>query len=317
MTLVPRWWPREKWPASFPIQERIFAINKETGLLTKCHWQPYPTDKPTILLIHGLEGCTESHYMLGLAHKIYKAGWNCVRINQRNCGGSVHLTPTLYHGGLSNDFVRIIQEISEKDGCQEIYLVGYSMGGNLILKLAGEMGSSLPSLRAAATVCPNIHPAACVLALQKPSNRLYHGYFLNSLKRKLQNKARLYPGKWDLSGLSSISTMWDFDDVYTGPDGGFRDATDYYESSGSRRVLAAIQIPTLVIMSQDDPFIPFEIFSEPALHSNPNIQLISSAHGGHCGFFQGIRHNEDPFWAENRIIDFIREQSNPQGSFHH
>jgi uncharacterized protein len=244
--------------------------------------------------------------MRGLAQKAWEAGWNSIRINQRNCGGSEHLAPTLYHNGLSQDFLHIIREITEQDGCHQVWLVGYSMGGNLTLKLAGEVGSSLSSLRGVVAVCPNIQPAACVRALQRPSNWMYHQYFLKSLKAKLRKKSQLYPGQWDLSGLSNIRTMWEFDEAYTAPDGGYRDATDYYEKSAARNGLASITIPTLIITSQDDPFIPYDIFTEPSLHSNPSIQLMAPPHGGHCGFFQRSHPHEDPFWAENRIIDFIR-----------
>jgi predicted alpha/beta-fold hydrolase len=287
-------------------QDRIFQVTPEIGLLTKCHWQPSPSTHPTVLIVHGLEGCTESHYMRGLAQKAWEAGWNSIRINQRNCGGSEHLTPTLYHNGLSQDYLGIIREITEQDGCHQVWLVGYSMGGNLTLKLAGELGSSLSSLRGVVAVCPNIQPAACVRALQRPSNWIYHRYFLKSLKAKLRKKSQLYPDQWDLSRLSSIRTMWEFDEVYTAPDGGYRDATDYYEKSAARNVLASITIPTLIMTSQDDPFIPYDIFTEPSLHSNPWIQLLAPPHGGHCGFFQRSLPHEDPFWAENRIIDFIR-----------
>jgi uncharacterized protein len=311
MTLIPRWWPRENFPPGMPVQDRIFQVTPEIGLLTQCHWQTSPSSHPTLLTLHGLEGCTESHYMRGLALKAWKAGWNSIRVNQRNCGGSEHLTPTLYHNGLSQDYLAIIREITEKDGCQEIWLVGYSMGGNLTLKLAGEVGSAVSSLRGVVAVCPNIQPAACVRALQHPSNWLYHRYFLKSLKAKLRKKSQLYPGRWDISHLSSIRTLREFDDVYTAPDGGYRDATDYYEQSAARNGLSSIAIPTLIITAQDDPFIPYDMFTEPSLHSNPWIHMNTPTHGGHCGFLQQSRPHEDPFWAENRIIDFIRIHTEP------
>ena len=306
MTLIPRLWPRENFPAGMPTQNRIFQVTPESALLTKCHWQIFPSKHLTVLIVHGLEGCTESHYMQGLAQKAWQAGWNSIRINQRNCGGSEHLAPTLYHNGLSQDYLSILQEITERDKCQNLWLVGYSMGGNLILKLAGELGSSFSALRGVVAVCPNIHPATCVLALQYPSNWIYHQYFLKSLKATLRKKSLLYPGKWDISRLSRIRTMWEFDEAYTAPDGGFRDAADYYEKSAAGNVLSSISIPTLIITSQDDPFIPSDIFTEPALYSNPWIQRMAPAHGGHCGFFQRFCSSEDHFWAENRIIDFIR-----------
>ncbi len=317
MTLLPRWWPRGATPTGMPTQHRIFQITPETGLLTKCHWQPSPGNKPTVLMIHGLEGCTESHYMIGLAQKVWGKGWNCIRINQRNCGGSEHLTPTLYHNGLSQDYGQIIQEITEKDGCQYIWLIGYSMGGNLTLKLAGEMNSTLPSLRGVAAVSPNIQPASCVRALQRPSNWIYHQHFLQSLKAKLQRKAQLYPGKWDLSQLPKIQNMREFDDVYTAPDGGFHDAKDYYAKSAAENTLKSIAIPTLIITAQNDPFIPFDIFDNPSLIENTFIQLLAPKQGGHCGFFQHRQPQEDPFWAENRIVDWIQQQINITPTAHH
>ncbi|MDH5426848.1 MAG: alpha/beta fold hydrolase [Nitrospirota bacterium] len=309
MTIVPRWWPRGNTPAFFLAQQRIFQITPETGLLTQCHWQPSPTNKPTVLLIHGLEGCTESHYMVGLAHKIWAKGWNCIRINQRNCGDSEHLTPTLYHNGLSQDYSQIIQEITNVDGCRQIWVIGYSMGGNLTLKLAGEMGGTLPTLSGVAAVSPNIQPAACVRALQHPSNWIYHHHFLRSLKAKLTRKDRLYPGKWNLAHLPNIQTMWEFDDVYTAPDGGYRHAEDYYEQSAAEKTLTAIRIPTLIITAQDDPFIPYDIFHRSSLHHNALIELFAPSHGGHCGFVQHPQAQEDSFWAENRIIDWIEQKA--------
>jgi uncharacterized protein len=311
MTLIPRWWPRRPFPAGMPIQERIFRVAPEVGLLAKCHWQSSPSQRPTVLIVHGLEGCTESHYMRGLAQKVWEAGWNSIRINQRNCGGSEHLTPTLYHNGLSQDYCSIIQEVTEQNGCRRVWLVGYSMGGNLTLKLAGESGSSLPSLHGIVAVCPNIEPAACVRALQLPSNWIYHQYFLKRLKATLRRKAQLYPGHWDLSQLSGIRTMREFDEAYTAPDGGFRDAADYYKKSAARNLLSSITIPALIITAQDDPFIPYDMFADPVLHANPWIHLMAPIHGGHCGFFQRSHPHEDPFWAENRIIDFIRIHEEP------
>ena len=312
MTLMPRWWPRGIAPPGMPTQHRTFQITSETKLLTKCHWQPSPHNKPTVLLIHGLEGCTESHYMIRLSHKIWRKGWNCIRINQRNCGDSEHLTPTLYHNGLSHDYQQVIQEITEQDKCQRNWLIGYSMGGNLTLKLAGEIGNALPSLQGVAAVSPNIHPASCVRALQRPTNWIYHHHFLRSLKAKLKRKDQLYPGTWDLSQLPAIRTMWQFDEVYTAPDGGYQDAIDYYAKSAAANNLKSIAIPTLIITAQDDPFIPFDIFANPLVKENSFIQLLSPKHGGHCGFFQQHQPQEDPFWAENRIVDWIEYQMNTQ-----
>ena len=137
---------------------------------------------PGLILVHGLEGCHESHYMRGLPHKAWYAGFNVIRFNQRNCAGTEHLTPTLYNGGLSQDIRAVADELVSKDGIQVIFVAGYSMGGNLVLKMAGEARNEFPALRGVAAVCPNIHPAACVAALEERRNWVYHKHFMVKLK---------------------------------------------------------------------------------------------------------------------------------------
>jgi len=247
--------------------------------------------------------------MRGIAHKAWHAGFHVVRLNQRNCAGTEHLTPTLYHGGLSQDIRKVVEDLTNKDGLQSIWLAGYSMGGNLVLKMAGEVRDSLPAFKGVAAVCPNIHPAACVEALEQPRNWIYHEHFMVKLKARLTRKAKLFPGKWDVSRYPHIRTMSQFDDAYTAPDGGFRNGADYYEQTGSRHILHRITVPTLMITAQDDPFIPIATFHIPSLQSNPLIRLLTPSHGGHCGFIQRSPVDEDSAWAENRIVDFIQEGS--------
>lgn len=305
MTLLPRWWLRSGLLKGIPTETRFFRVASESVLMTKCHWQSVPQHHDTLLLVHGLEGCTESHYMRGIAHKAWRAKLNVIRINQRNCGGTEHLTPTLYNGGLSGDLRAIVDELATSDKLDRVWVAGYSMGGNLALKLLGEAGDSLPALQGGMAVCPNIHPAACVRALQRPRNFIYHRYFLTRLKERLTRKARFFPDQWDLSRLPAIRTLWEFDDVYTAPDGGYHDAAEYYERSGARHLLDGIRRPTLIITAQDDPFIPYETFDIAALKANRHIQFLAPPHGGHCGFLERHRMGEDGFWAENQIIEFI------------
>ncbi|WP_447971063.1 YheT family hydrolase [Nitrospira sp. M1] len=285
--------------------DRQFQVDAKSQITAKCHWQKHAAQCPTLLIIHGLEGCSESHYMLGIAHKAWQTGINVVRLNQRNCGGTEHLTPTLYHTGMSGDLRAVILELIDHDKLSNLWLAGFSMGGNLALKLAGEIGDSFQSLHGVVSVCPNIHPAACVEALQQPRNLIYHHFFLPRLKARLRRKAQHFPHRWDLSQLASIRTMRQFDDVYTAPDAGYRDAADYYEQCGARHVLHNIRVPTLIVTSQDDPFIPFDTFRINAIASNPFIQLIATETGGHCGFLQRSQPHEDHFWIENRIIQFV------------
>ena len=244
--------------------------------------------------------------MMGLAHKAWHAGINVVRMNQRNCGGTEELTPRLYHTGLSEDLLAVGTELAQVDNLSNIWIAGFSMGGNLTLKLAGEVKNTRSYFRGFVGVCPNIQPAVCVKALQLPKNLIYHNYFLHRLKARLQRKARHFPHSWNLTHLPSIRTMWEFDNLYTAPDGGYNDAPDYYERCGAYRTLQNIQLPTLIITAQDDPFIPFHMFQNEAIALNPYIQLVAPEFGGHCGFYQRPQTHEDGFWVENRIIEFLQ-----------
>ncbi len=311
MTIVPRLWPRRDLLRNVPTEARLFSVAKDTKLLGFCHWQRNKKTCRTVVLVHGLEGCSESHYMRGIATKAWRAGLNAVRLNQRNCGGTESLTPTLYHSGLSADYQTVIKELATVDGLPDIWLVGYSMGGNLVLKTAGEAGADFPALQGVLAVCPNIDPAACVTALEHPSNRLYHSYFLKRLKARMRRKATWFPDKFDLSDLRAIGSMREFDDRYTAPDGGYHNAAEYYERAGARHVLAQIRVQTVILTAQDDPFIPYAMFQAPALRSNPRIKLIAPRYGGHCGFFQRSTPNEDSYWAENRLVEIIAKAPSP------
>jgi predicted alpha/beta-fold hydrolase len=244
--------------------------------------------------------------MRGIAAKAYRAGFNVIRMNQRTCGGSEHLTPTLYNSGLSQDYRAVVHELARTDGLDRIWLVGYSMGGNLVLKAAGEAGSSETALAGAIAVCPNIDPPKCVEALEQPRNWIYHRHFLVSLKARLRRKAELFPGKWDLKELDGIARISEFDDRYTAPDGGYASGADYYDRAGARHVLDSIAVPILIITAQDDPFIPYSIFTVPLIQRHPKIRVIAPRYGGHCGFFHWAHNGEDPYWAENRIVDFLQ-----------
>jgi predicted alpha/beta-fold hydrolase len=301
-------WPR-KFPRLPPGTSREFEVEPGTRIRGECHWQARPQDRPTLVLVHGLEGSSESKYMLGLAERAFLAGWNAVRLNQRNCGGTESLTPTLYHSGRSDDFRAVLSELIERDHLPEIFFAGYSMGGNLVLKMAGDLASGAPrELRGVAGVCPSLDLAACVDALGLPRNFLYEARFVSGLKARMRRKVKLYPGKYDISGLARVRTVREFDDVMTARYCGFRDAADYYARSSAARVVGAIRVPTLVLTAQDDPFVPCESFSVPALTENQHITLLAPKHGGHCAFISPHRAGER-FWAEARVMEFCRQKS--------
>ncbi|HKY73535.1 MAG TPA: alpha/beta fold hydrolase [Nitrospira sp.] len=305
MTLVPRYWSRGRLLTGIPSERRFFRTAPETQLLGFCHWQPHRRTVQTALLLHGLEGCSDSHYIHGIAAKAYAAGLNVVRINQRTCGGTEHLSPTLYNSGLSADYRSVVRQLAETEELNRIWLIGYSMGGNLLLKATGEMGTDEPALAGTVVVCPNIDPSRCVIELERPGNWLYHRHFLTGLKARVRRQAALMPGKWDLTGLNRITRISEFDDRYTAPDGGYANAADYYDRSGARHVLNRIAVPTTIITAQDDPFIPYSMFITPLIQQHASIRLIAPVHGGHCGFFQTRQAQEDRYWVENRIIEIV------------
>jgi predicted alpha/beta-fold hydrolase len=311
MTLAAKFYPRGNPLRKIPMETRLFTVAPQTQLLGLCHWQRGRHPAETVILVHGLEGCGNSHYMEGLAAKAWNAGLNVIRLNQRTCGGTEHLAPSLYNCGLSMDIKAVVTELTTIDGFESISLIGYSMGGNLVLKMAGEAGGSVPSLTGVFAVCPNIDPTQCIAALERPDNRMYHDYFFKRLKERVLKKAALFPGRWDVAPLRSMQTVREFDQCYTAPDGGYESAAQYYERSGARHVLGDIRVPTVILTAQDDPFIPSGMFEIPAIKTNPFIELIVTGSGGHCGFFQRRQSYEDHYWAENRLIDMISAQPAP------
>ena len=179
-TLAATFWPRRfpRLPQSTP---REFETEPGTRILGECHWQPAPRETPTLVLVHGLEGSSQSGYMMGLAERALSAGWNAVRLNQRNCGGTESLTPTLYNSGLSVDYRAVLSELIERDALPEIFFAGYSMGGNLVLKMAGELASAAPrELRGVAAVCPCIDLALCSDSLAIRGNFVYQRHFVGA-----------------------------------------------------------------------------------------------------------------------------------------
>src|SRR6266567_3881913 len=246
-TVAAAFWPRRfpRLPRSTP---REFETEPGTRIRGECHWQSRPRERPTLVLVHGLEGSSESGYMLGLAERAFAAGWNAVRLNQRNCGGTESLTSTLYNSGLSCDYLAVLTELIERDLFSGIFFAGYSMGGNLVLKMAGELASAAPrQLRGIATVCPVLELARCVDAVGLPSNFLYQRHFVGGLKGRMRRKAKLFPGKFDLGPMASLRTLREFDDVITATYCGFLDASDYYARSSALRVVGDIRVPALIV----------------------------------------------------------------------
>jgi predicted alpha/beta-fold hydrolase len=281
-----------------------------------CHWQRAATspDHPitrspdsamTVIIVHGLEGSVESQYVIGTGSKAWAAGMNVVRMNMRNCGNTETLTPTLYHSGLSADVGAVAEELIRADALDRIAIVGFSMGGNLVLKLAGEWGDRAPEqVKAFATVSPAMDLAASADALHSWKNWLYEQRFLRGLRRRYRRKALLFPDRYDLAHLRRFPSIREFDDKITARYEGFAGAEDYYQRASSSRVLDKIRIPTLVIHSNDDPFIRILPETRQKLTNNPAIQWVETSRGGHCAFLADPN-GYDGRWAERQIVDFI------------
>ena len=299
-----------------PAEERLVEVEAGTKIRCWCYWQKPDRSTPlTLIVVHGLEGSSDSQYMHGVARNGLAAGMNVVLMNQRNCGGMDHCAPTLYNSSLSGDVAAVVRNILENDGVSRFALIGFSMGGNLVLKLAGEWGNEgPPQFRAVAAVCPAIDLAASADALHEPANRIYEYYFLMQLFQRLRRKARFFPDRFDLSRLRGISTLRQFDDRITAHYCGFTGADDYYARAAAANVIDRIAVPTLIIHAKNDPFIRMQSETLRRIAANPNITYIETADGGHCAFL-GEReggHNgdaaDDGRWAEREVVEFVASQ---------
>jgi uncharacterized protein len=306
MTIAAAFWLRTfRLPQA---EDRLFQVDTESRLLARCHWQPGKRpDVPVLVIVHGLEGSSDSNYVMGVAEKAFAAGFHVLRLNQRNCGGTEALTPTLYNSGMSGDYCAVFAELSGADGFQQIFFVGYSMGGNLVTKMAGEYGDSPPgALKGVCTVCPAIDLAASADALERRDNFFYQRHFVTGLMSRYGRKAKLFPERYSQNGFGRIRTVREFDDEITAPQFGYRDAQEYYEAVGAKKVVSQVRVPMLMITAQDDPFVPYASFLRANIAHNPAIRFLAPEHGGHCGFISKYNGTER-FWAEQRIVDFCDE----------
>jgi predicted alpha/beta-fold hydrolase len=293
-------------------EERLVEVAPGIDVRCWCYWYGDDRTKPlTLVVVHGLEGSSDSQYMLGVARNGLAAGMNVVLMNQRNCGGMDHWAPTLYNSSLSGDVAAVVRSVLEKDGVSRFALIGFSMGGNLVLKLAGEWGSEGPAqFRAVAAVCPAMDLAASADALHEPANRIYEYYFLMRLFRRLRRKARLFPDNFDVSRLRGISSLRLFDDRITAYYCGFAGADDYYARAAAANVVDRIVVPTLIIYAKNDPFIRMQPETLRRVAANPNITYVETDDGGHCAFL-GDRNGDpadDGRWAEHEVVEFVSVQ---------
>jgi len=269
-------------------------------------WARETPSKRLAILTHGLEGSSRSPCILGSAYGLVASGWNVLAWNLRGCSGEPNLKPCSYHSGSIDDLETVLKH-AETQGLYEcIVLIGYSLGGNITLKFLGDLGHFVDApVRAAVAISVPCDLAGSVKQLEHFQNRIYMRRLLKTLKAKTREKIERFPGKIADEGLDQIHTLREFDEVYTAPLHGFLNAADYWRQCTCLRRLANINVPTLMINAQDDPFLTTDCYPIDIALKKPNLFLEMPKHGGHMGFVEFSRDNE--YWADQRIIQFLDE----------
>jgi uncharacterized protein len=297
-TMAGNFWRRSLDFSRFPLVEQYYR--PEPGVTVKVlEHQPPGHPRGQIVFVHGLEGSADAGYIRSMAQAALERGFGVHRTNLRSCGGTEDLSETLYHSGLTSD-TRFIVEAIQARQFGPIFLVGFSLGGNVVLKLAGELGES-GLLAAACGVSVPLDLAECARTIARPSNFLYARRFLSRLKARVVRKA-LSSSLYSVAGLSSVRSIWEFDDRFTGPMFGFGNAENYYRTQSSAAFLESIRTPTLVVQAIDDPMIPFSVFAHRAFRVSPWLELLAVPRGGHLGF---ISRRPPRFWLDSVVLDWL------------
>lgn len=296
-TLAANFWPRNLDLARFPGHFDYYETEATVRVLAVRHEALAPA-RGNVVALHGLEGSHNSGYMLSMAAAALARGFRVHRLNMRTCGGTEHLAPTLYHAGLTSDLKAIVAALEPP-----VFVIGYSLGGNVVLKAMGEWGDSAPVAGAIAISTP-LDLMACCLRMQEGRNWLYSQKFIKSLKARYTRRHQSFPDLFPLDGLDRVRSVLEFDDRFTAKAFGFGDAANYYATQSSRGFLDKIRRPTLLIQAADDPLIPVRVYREAGIERNPCLELALEAHGGHVGFLARGPHR---FWAEERAACWMEQ----------
>src|SRR3984885_13288160 len=299
LTILGNFWPRTYDLSRYPIEDRLVRTDEDTQILVQTQ-RPAIAPLWEVVLLHGLEGNGDSGYIHSMAWDLLNAGFIAHRFHMRTCGGTEDLCKTLYHAGLTSDLHAFLREL---DGQQThgnalpVFLIGFSLGGNVALKLAGELGET-DLIDGVCAISTPIDLAAGVRRMGRLDNRIYERRFLSRMRARL-----LATGRYTLAELEGARTLYEIDDRITAPSFGFEGADHYYATQSSQNYLDRIRVPTLLIQAKDDVFIPFESYGHPAFGSNPYLRLIATERGGHLGFLS--RHGAR-FWVDEVAIDFLK-----------
>lgn len=305
LTIAGNYWPRRLDERRFPVESKLYETEPGIQVLVRSQ-RPAGEVLAEVILVHGLEGSSEAGYARSLAQAGLEAGCAIHRFNMRSCNGTERLSGnTLYHSGQTGDLRTVVGAMRPS---APVFLIGFSLGGNVVLKLAGELGASAKErLAGVAGVSVPIDLAACAQQLGKPSNFLYSRRFLRRLKERIRLKESLTPGLFPLDGLNQVKNIYDFDDRFTAPAFGFGTADNYYATQSSNRFLERIRVPALLVQAKDDPLIPFQVYEHPAFARNPYLRMLAVEHGGHLGF---LSRTTPRFWLDRVLIEWIEEVRN-------
>ena len=295
-TIAGHLWKRPDAAAEFPVERRLYRTEPDVQVLV-CSQRPHGKARGEIVMVHGLEGSGEAGYIRSLSVAALRAGFAAHRFHMRTCGGTEHLCRTLYHAGLTSDLLAVLREF-RKDGRAPAFLAGFSLGGNVVLKLAGEMGESARDyVQGICTVSAPLDLAACARRMAERDNRVYEARFVRAMRKRLCATGRYQMGEFE--GLRSVLEL---DDRFTAPSFGFGNAANYYRTQSAVGYLAGLRVPALLIQAKDDTFVPFAIYESAAVRSNPWIQLMATDHGGHLGF---IGRGPNRLWSDEAIMEWI------------
>lgn len=269
-------------------------------------WDAAAPDSPVVLVLHGLEGCSKRNYVRNVCAELLTRGVTPVAMNFRGCSGEVNRIPRFYHSGETSDVRWVLRQIRDRFPGRRLGAMGFSLGGNVLLKLLGEnAGGGAQGLEAAAAMSvPYDLGAGCRLLEESIMGRLYTRYFLRSLRRKVDAKRGVLGTRLDMDAVDAARTIREFDDRVTAPVHGFRNAQEYYDVCSSNQFLSTIDVPTLLIHAADDPFLPVDSIPVELAQSNPALDLQLELEGGHVGFLEGSPRTPR-FWADEAVADFL------------